>query len=174
MGQAILLTGKPGSGKTTLIRRVLECLSTPVGGFYTQEIREGSTRMGFEIVTLDGRRATMAHVDIGGPHRVGRYGVDVGAIDELAVGAVRAALARRELVVIDEIGPMEILSARFRQVVRQALDSESPVLGSIVQRSMPFTDPIKATPGVRVLEVTPHNRDALLPRILAMLPEFRA
>ncbi len=166
MGQAILLTGKPGSGKTTLIRRVLECLSTPVGGFYTQEIREGSTRMGFEIVTLDGRRATMAHVDIGG--------VDVGAIDELAVGAVRAALARRELVVIDEIGPMEILSARFRQVVRQALESESPVLGSIVQRSMPFTDPIKATPGVRVLEVTPHNRDALLPRILAMLPEFRA
>lgn len=173
VGQAILLTGKPGSGKTTLIRRVLERLSAPAGGFYTQEIREGGTRKGFEIITLDGRRATMAHVDIRGPHRVGRYGVDVGVVDELAVEAIQAALARHELVVIDEIGPMEILSARFRHVVREALESGSPILGSVVQRSTPFTDPIKATPGVRVLEVTRHNRDVLLPRVLAMLLEFR-
>lgn len=58
MRLVILLTGDPGCGMTTLIQRVLADLSLPVGGFYTQEVREGRTRKGFEIITLDGRRAT--------------------------------------------------------------------------------------------------------------------
>jgi len=169
MSSAIFLTGAPGSGKTTLIRRVLDRLDRPAGGFYTQEIRAHGVRKGFEIVTLDGRRGTLAHVDIRGGPRVGKYGVDVAAVDRLAVTAIREAIAACGLVVIDEIGPMEILSERFQEAVLEALHSPSPVLGTIVQRSQPFAGRVKALPGVTLLQVRRDNQDALLAQILALL-----
>ena len=169
MGKAILLTGLPGSGKTTLIRRVVADLNTLAGGFYTQEIRGAGVRKGFEIVTLDGRRGILAHVDVRGRHRVGKYGVDLAALEVVGVAAIHAAIAAGSLVVIDEIGPMEILSEPFRRAVLAALESASPVLGTIVRRSTPFTDAIKARPGVTIIEVRPDNRTTLLPQIVELL-----
>jgi nucleoside-triphosphatase len=169
---AILLTGAPGSGKTTVIQRVLERLETPASGFYTREIRQGSgrgARLGFEIVTLEGMRGILAHVDYGGPHRVSKYGVDLEALDTIAIPAIRMGIETSRLVVIDEIGRMEILSQAFRQVVLEALEGPAPVLGSVVRRSTPFTDRIKGRPEVAVIEVTRDNRDALPGRIVSRL-----
>ncbi len=109
MRQVIVLTGDPGCGKTTLIRRVLTDISVPVGGFYTQEVREGGTRKGFEIITLDGRRAILAHVNTRSPKRVGKYGVNLAALDTLAIPSVQQAVNLRQIVIIDELGPMELL-----------------------------------------------------------------
>lgn len=169
MTQTILLTGAPGSGKTTLIRRAVERLNRPAGGFYTQEVRLGGVRQGFEIITLDGRRGRLAHVDIGGRPRVGKYGVDVATVDRLAVAAIREAMAAGGLVVVDEIGPMEILSEQFREAVLDAVRGDSPVLSTIVQRSQPFADRVKALPGVTLLYVRRDNQDALLAQILELL-----
>lgn len=166
MNTVILITGAPGSGKTTIIRNVLSKLSMPAGGFYTQEIRQAGVRQGFEIVTLDGERGVLAHVDICSRHRIGKYGVDIDALEGLAVPAILDAAAQGKLVVIDEIGPMEILSDRFRQAVLDVLDSQAPVLASIVQRSTPFTDHIKSRAGVTLLEVRRDNRQALLVEVL--------
>jgi nucleoside-triphosphatase len=171
MARAILLTGKPGCGKTTLIRRVLEDFPGDVGGFYTQEIREAGTRKGFEIFTLDGERGVLAHVDIRSSQRVGKYGVDLQALDRLVVPAIQGAVGRQALVVIDEIGPMEIRSTRFRKVVNHALLSDVKVLGTIAHRSMPFTDEIKRMPDVSVIVVNPANRQELPERILIWLME---
>jgi nucleoside-triphosphatase len=152
MCNAILLTGRPGCGKTTLIRKIIDHLSIPVGGFYTQEIREPGiasalgARTGFEIFTLDGKRGTLAHIKIHSPVRVGKYGVNLEDLDNLAVKAIQDAVRTGGLVVIDEIGPMEIASVSFRQAVLEALESKSTVLGSIVQRDAPYTDQIKRMP----------------------------
>ena len=169
MSRAILLTGAPGSGKTTVIRRAVSQLDGPVGGFYTQEIRSHGVRQGFEIITLEGRRGTLAHVNLRGRERVGKYGVDVAAVDRLAVTAIEKAIAAEGIVVIDEIGPMEIVSERFRQAVLAAVDSEAKVLGTIVLRGLPFTDQIKAMPGVTLLQVRRDNQEALLAQILGLL-----
>jgi nucleoside-triphosphatase len=166
---AILITGAPGSGKTTLIRRLLAGLDRPAGGFYTQEIRHQGARLGFELITLDGRQGILAHVDIRGRYRVGRYGVDLNVLDDIGVGAIRAAVAARAVVVIDEIGPMEIASERFRQAVIEALDSHATVLATIVKRSIPFADQIKARPDVRLFEVRPDNREELVSCIAPLL-----
>ena len=169
MGSAVLLTGRPGVGKTTAIRRIVAASGREAGGFYTQEIRAGGRRQGFKIITLDGREAILAHVTIKGPPRVGKYGVDLAALESVGVGSIYSAIEQGMLVVIDEIGPMEIRSAAFREAVHAALRSGSPVLGSIMQRPDPFADAIKALPGVTVLEVTRQNRDDLPARVLALL-----
>lgn len=172
MGQAILLTGSPGSGKTTLIRRVVGRLDRPVGGFYTQELRTGGVRRGFEIVTLDGRRGTLAHVDIHSRQRIGKYGVDLSTLDRLAVAAIREAVQDPDphsLVIIDEIGPMEMRSQNFCDAVLEALDSRKEVLGTIVQRSTPFGDLVKRRPDVDLIEVRRDNRDGLLEQLLTLI-----
>ena len=124
--EKILLAGRPGCGKTTLIKQVVNKLPRGAGGFYTEEIRDGGTRAGFKIVTLDGEEAVFAHVDFKTPHHVGKYGLDLSALERIGVGAVRQAIQARRLVVIDEIGPMEIRSPIFREAVNEALQQQSP------------------------------------------------
>lgn len=169
MGKKILLTGAPGSGKTTIIHRVVDEYSGPAGGFYTQEIRQGGKRKGFEIVTLEGERGILAHVDVHSQVHVSKYGVDLPTLDRMAVGAIRKTIERGGLVVIDEIGPMEISSPRFREAVLNALNSNCDLLGTIVKRSTGFTDQIKSRNDVTIIEVHPGNRDQLASVILSML-----
>lgn len=167
----ILLTGAPGSGKTTVIRRAIEGLDGVGGGFFTQEIRIDGDRRGFKMLTLDGDEGILAHVDIEGPPRVSRYGVDVAALEAVGVASIRRALTGTGLIVIDELGPMEFFSAAFKQAVLDALDSDQRVLGTIVQRSTPFGDQIKARPDVTVIDVHPSNRDTLADELRARLRE---
>jgi len=158
----ILLTGRPGCGKTTLIKRVVKEVALPAGGFYTEEIRERGGRIGFKIITLEGEEAVFARVDFKTPERLGKYGLDLSALETMAVAALRTAARTRQLVVIDEIGPMEIRSAIFREAVNEALDSGAPILGTITARSFPFTDAIKKRPDITMIEVRPNNRDQLI------------
>ena len=162
MTEKILLTGRPGCGKTTLIKRVVSSLPQRAGGFYTEEIRDGGMRAGFKIVTLDGEEVVFAHVDLKTPEYVGKYRLDLSALERIGVSAVRQAVRARRLAVIDEIGPMEIRSAIFRDAVNEALDSEVPVIATIFGRSLPFTDAIKSRPDVTLIELRPDNRERLV------------
>ena len=162
MTEKVLLTGRPGCGKTTLIKRVVNNLPRRAGGFYTEEIRDAGTRVGFKIVTLDGEEVVFAHIDLKMPQYVGKYRLDLPALERIGVGAVRQAVRSRRLVVIDEIGPMEIRSAIFRGAVNEALDSEVPVLATIFARSLPFTEAIKSRPDVMLIEVRFDNRERLV------------
>jgi nucleoside-triphosphatase len=167
-----LLTGRPGCGKTTLIKCVVNNLPGRAGGFYTEEIRDGGTRAGFKIVTLDDEEVVFAHVDLKTPEHVGKYGLDLSALETVGVEAVREAVRRRRLVVIDEIGPMEIRSAIFRNAVNEALDSEVPLLATIFARSLPFTDAIKSRPDVTLVEVRPNNRERLVSELADRIQAF--
>ena len=113
-------------------------------------------------MTLDGKEAVLAHVDFKTPQRVGKYGLDLSALEIIGVEALRAAVRARKLVVIDEIGPMEIRSASFRDVVHEALDSGTPILGTITARPFPFTDAIKKRRDLALIEVRPDNREQLV------------
>jgi nucleoside-triphosphatase len=170
-GHKILLTGRPGSGKTTAIEKIVSRLPIRKTGFFTREIREGGRRLGFKIVTLDGREGVLAHVDIHSEHRVSKYGVDLAALEKIGVRSILEGIESGSLVVIDEIGPMEILSKKFCQAVIDVLSSDIPLLGSIVQRSTPFSDDLKERQDVQVLEITHQNRDALVERVISLMME---
>ena len=169
MKKACLLTGGPGVGKTTLIMRAVQAAGPVAGGFLTEEIRAGGARQGFRIVTLDGRSAILSHVDIRSPHRVGKYGVDIRSLDDVGVAALVSATQDRELVVIDEIGKMELFSASFRDAVSDALDSGKRVLGTVMLASHPWADRIKRHPNVALVSVTRENREQVLEKVIEWL-----
>lgn len=154
----LLLTGAPGCGKTTVIRRLAERLPA-ARGFYTAEIREGGARRGFRLVELAGGERLMAHVDLPRRHRVGRYGVDVAAVD--AAADALAGSAEAAVYLIDEIGRMECLSERFVATVRALLDGSTPVVATVALKGGGFIAEAKRCPRCALSEVTPANREAL-------------
>jgi len=166
MANVYLLTGSPGTGKTTVIRQAIAKSKAKAGGFYTEEIRSGGTRLGFRIVTLNGQDAILAHVDFLGRYQVSKYGVDVQNLDNVGVTAINQAIEESDLIVIDEIGKMELFSPRFREAVLKAIDSGKKVLGTIMLSPHPFADDIKHHPKVKVIQLTRANHDQVLSEIL--------
>ena len=173
MGHAILLAGRPGVGKTTVIKQVVDMLGGEAGGFYTEEIRQGGRRLGFKIITLDGEEGVLAHIDIKGAPRVSKYGVNVRDLEEVGVASLRRAIEERRYVVIDEIGKMELYSQEFRRAVVEALESEKVVLGTVMAGRHDWVDTLKARPQVAVLTVTEGNREGMARRLLDMLQVSR-
>lgn len=171
MKRVLLLTGQPGTGKTALIKEALAGTKVRSGGFYTEEIRTGGIRQGFNIVTLDGQKEILAHVNISSPYRVSKYRVDTDALERVGVSALRQALEECDLIVIDEIGKMELLSPRFKETVTQAINSGKKVLGTIMLNPHPFADEVKRHPEVEVLSLTRDNRPEVLKRVLNWLTE---
>lgn len=158
----VLLTGSPGCGKTTVVRRVAERLEhLRLAGFYTQELREGGRRVGFEAVGLSGGRAPLAHVKSGSAKRVGRYGVELGEFDEIVREELERPPPEVDLYVIDEIGKMECYSETFVEQIRGLLDGERPVLATVAARGGGFISEVKDRDDVEILQVTKHNRDEL-------------
>jgi nucleoside-triphosphatase len=166
MKSVYLITGMPGTGKTSLIKQALTYPDIKAGGFFTEEIRSRGIREGFRIVTLDGKVALLSHINIRSPHRVSKYGVDIRIMDSLGVETLKQAAEQCDIVVVDEIGKMEILSERFKSVILEIIDSGKKVLGTIMLKSDPWVDTIKQKPQVNLLVLTRQNREETLGHIL--------
>ncbi len=169
MKQVYLLTGRPGMGKTSLIKQAVAGVKGEAGGFYTEEIRIQGVRQGFRLVTLDGQEVILAHINIHSPYRVSKYGVDIDSLDRVGVSALHKAAQRCDLVVIDEIGKMELFSADFRRAVSQMIDSGKRILGTIMLSPNPWADAIKRQPQVNLVTVTRTNYQDVLEGLLHWL-----
>jgi nucleoside-triphosphatase len=165
MASVYLLTGSPGTGKTTVIQQAISGQGIKSGGFYTEEIRAAGVRQGFRIITLDGHDAVLSHIGTSSRYRVSKYGVDISNLENIGAAAIERAVADSDLIVIDEIGKMELLSPRFREAVLEAIDSDKKVLGTIMLNPHPFADQIKRRHGVKVVELTRTNHQQVLEEI---------
>ena len=162
MKNVCLLTGPPRAGKTTLIKQVVADFKGKACGFYTEEIRENDERRGFRLVALDGRKVTLSHIDSKSPYRVGKYGVNIEGLEEVGVTALLGAQGDCDLVVVDEIGKMEMLSLKFRGAIEELIAVNRRVLGTILLHHYTWSDIIKARPEVQMVMLNRNNYSQVL------------
>ncbi len=156
----LFICGLPGSGKTSLVSKVIEnnLSAFNFGGFVTHEIRKEGKRMGFKIITIpDEEEAILAEKGLSSPYRVGSYGVSIENLEKFGCQAIRKALENKRIIVIDEIGKMELFSQKFKQVLVSALNSPHKVLATIMGHKNEFADKLKKRNDVRVLQLELRN-----------------
>ena len=167
-GRKLLITGAPGVGKTTLIRRLVRQLDkVRCAGFFTAEIREAGVRKGFTLVSLDGQKEMLAHVEIDSPYRVGRYGVDVRGFDRF-LDAIDFGHGDADVVIVDEIGKMEILSKKFLHRLDAVFASRQQLVATISSKGPEVIQRFKKRRDVKCFEVTRSNRERLAGEIVAL------
>ena len=171
-GDHILITGMPGTGKTTLFRRLVDEWQhlNPVG-FYTAELRKGNSRQGFKLFSLDGRGGILAHVDLNTGYRVAKYGVDVKGF-EIFLEKLPLSTSQHSLVMIDEIGKMECLSERFVDMIKTIIESDKRLVATIAQKGSGLIAEIKRRPDGRLFELTRQNQDELFYKICSFFKEM--
>ena len=173
MVRKILLTGRPGVGKTTLLIetiRELEGRGLKVGGMISQEVRAGSVRVGFEISDLaSGQKGWLAHVEQPEGPQIGKYRVNLKDLVEIGVNAINRAASDSTIsvIAIDEIGPMELYSDDFKKAVEKAVEAEKPLIGTIHYKARStLIDRIRSRSDVKILEITHDNRSYVKRTIL--------
>jgi len=172
----LLIVGRPGVGKTTLVKRLTQDLrGCPIDGFFTEECREAGQRLGFWLSSLDGRQALLAHRQMDSPYRVGPYKVNVALLDEVGVGIIRRAVERSLILILDEIGTMELCSVAFQQAVERALARGPRIVATIGLHAVPFLDGLKRRQDVELVPLSHDNWsmvfDELKSRLRALCDE---
>lgn len=162
----LLLTGKPRVGKTTLIEKAILELKNKykLDGFITKEIREKGERKGFEIIKIDGEKKLLSHKDFKSPYIVGKYGVNLHNLEEIID---KIDFKNCDILVIDEIGKMELLSQKFFIWIRDVLKNKKPrVLGTIGEKVLENFEEKFNFKECKIIKVTYENRNNLLREIL--------
>jgi len=169
MRKNILVTGKPGIGKTTAIKSIIEKLDPDsIAGFWSEEIREAGQRVGFAIETLSGKIGTLAHVNLKTGPKVSKYRVNIDDIESIMVPEMEFARESGRVIIIDEIAKMELFSERFSDEVRRCLNT-SRVVGTIQLRRDPFLDEIRSRSDVYLFELTTMNRNRIPLQVLELV-----
>ena len=172
----IFLTGPPGVGKSTVLQKVKEGLvhrGLSVGGVYCPEVRERGVRVGFEIIdAYSGTRGILASIRLQGRSRIGRYVVNLDDLTRVGVNALETAMKIADVVLLDEVGPMEMQGRDFQEAILRVVASSKPIIGVIHWRMQhPVIEAIRKRSDVSIIEVTLQNREMLHSNILEKLTE---
>ncbi len=175
VGWRIFLTGPPGVGKTTVIRKLYEYYSrhgVMVSGIITEENRSGNVRTGFKIRNLmSGEEGRLAMKGTQPGPKVGSYTVNTVELERIGAGSLQNAVrGDASLVLVDEIGPMEMTSPVFRRVLAEVLASQKTTVASVKYGShYDEVEHVSQREETRIVEVSRENRASLLPELTKLI-----
>jgi len=167
MVMKIVITGRPGTGKTTLIKEINKYLrkrGVKTRGFYTEEIRESGERLGFKIRSLEGKEGILAHRSFNTTKRVGKYGVNIEVLEEIVKQYIPPV--KDVVYIIDEIGKMELFSPLFKDFIKSIVEGNYFFIATATISKIPFVDWVKNNPHVQLFQLTKFNRKELLTFII--------
>ncbi|CAL1541841.1 unnamed protein product [Lymnaea stagnalis] len=184
----ILITGIPGVGKTTIIKKIHQELSKKeiqCKGFMTEEVRVSGRRIGFDVITTNNERGQLARVsnpadDLPGnrqrAYKVGQYSVNMQSFELTALPTLQLTPAkeqcdgRRLIFLVDEVGKMELFSQAFIQAIKKLMSHASVLLVATIPvpkgKPIQLVEELRNGPFSKVFEVTHENRDRVLTDVL--------
>ncbi len=166
----IAVTGQPGAGKTTLVERVLAAVPLKAGGMVTKEIRKVGRRVGFSVIDIgSGQEGVLAHMHLTQGPRLGRYQVNLKDLEEIGAAAIERAIQECQLVVVDEVGPMELKSPRFIAAVERALKEAANLLVTVHRASNHHLAYRIRHECDRLIRLTKGNRDEKTQQVIELL-----
>ena len=166
----LLIVDRPGIGKTTLMKRLTQSLRhCAIDGFLTEELREGEQRMGFWLSPLDGRQVLLAHRHFEAGPRVGPYRVNVEVLDQVAVPVIQRGTQHAFVLLLDELGRMELCSRRFEQAVQEAFDKGPSIVATASLQPLPFLNALKRRKDVELIPLSTANRGVVEEELTARL-----
>ena len=175
--RVLLLTGSPGVGKTTVLLRLVESLKAKgysVGGMLSREVRSDGVRVGFEILDLSSdKRGWLAHVNQPSGPQVGKYRVNLEDLNSIGAEAIMTAFDKCDVIAIDEVGPMELFSEKFKEAVKRAVESGKLVVGVVHWKARDrLIEEVKKREDTEIIVVTSENRNTLHQTITEKAIEF--
>lgn len=156
----ILLTGEPRVGKSTAIKKIINSIGIEhFGGFYTEEIRADGERTGFQIITLNGEKGKIADVNFESPLKISRYKIKLDFLEKIAIPELYNAMNLNKIIIVDEIGPMQVFSKNFKNVISELIHSNSTFLGTIFLKPYDWINEIKQNSNIKIVRLDMSNRD---------------
>ena len=172
------ITGMPGVGKTQTLKKIIGSLEKSgytVQGMMTKPVIKKKSQVGLYVCDWQtGEKEVFAHLDFENKEKVGEYGIDITALEKVGVPAIEKAITDDgiDIIIIDEIGKMEMLSEKFCEMVIEALDSDKPIMVTLHKKSRtPLLQDVRRRDDIRILEVTPVNRNLLPYKIEKIMEE---
>ena len=172
------ITGMPNVGKTKTLLKIIGSLEKSgyiVQGMVTKPLFKKKEHVGFYVMNWQTHeKEVYAHKDFEHKEKVGDFGVDITALENVGIPAIEKAITDDEvdIIIIDEIGKMEMLSEKFCEVVIEALDSDKPIMITLHKKSRtPLLQDVRRRDDIRILEVTPVNRNLLPYKIEKIMEE---
>lgn len=172
----ILITGPPKCGKSSLISKLIKYYNNKknynIYGFLTPEIRVGSKRIGFDIVDIHTRKIVqLARVgDFKTKYNIGKYNVFVEEFDNYIKNVLNIEGKSIDLMIIDEIGKMELLSKEFQNFITRIFASKMTIIATLgLKLKHQVKQHILNLPNVLLLKLNHDNFQLLFQRIISLI-----